>query len=140
MAEALGRHPGLFSPLFVSMVSAGESSGALEEVLTRIADILEKRVQLVGKVKAAMTYPTVMALVAVAVVVFLISYVVPGITRLFTEMNQELPWPTRFLISVSSFTQTYLAVAHRPAVRGGDRDRRAVEEPGGQGLDGPASS
>ncbi len=111
MAEALSRHPGLFSPLFVSMVSAGESSGALEEVLTRIADILEKRVQLVGKVKAAMTYPTVMALVAVAVVVFLISYVVPGITRLFTEMNQELPWPTRLLISISSFTQTYIAVA-----------------------------
>jgi len=55
MAEALGRHPGVFSPLFVSMVSAGESSGALEEVLARIADILEKRVQLVGKVKAAIT-------------------------------------------------------------------------------------
>ena len=110
MAEALGRHPGVFSPLFVSMVSAGESSGALEEVLARIADILEKRVQLVGKVKAAITYPTVMAVVAAAVVVFLISYVVPGITRLFTEMNQELPWPTRFLISVSSFSQAYIAV------------------------------
>ncbi|HSW02349.1 MAG TPA: type II secretion system F family protein [Sedimentisphaerales bacterium] len=110
MAEALGRHPGVFSPLFVSMVSAGESSGALEEVLARIADILEKRVQLVGKVKAAITYPTVMATVAAAVVVFLISYVVPGITRLFTQMNHALPWPTRFLISVSEFSQTYLMV------------------------------
>jgi general secretion pathway protein F len=110
MADALGRHPGVFSPLFVSMVSAGESSGALEEVLARIADILEKRVQLVGKVKAAITYPTVMATVAAAVVVFLIAYVVPGITRLFSEMNHELPWPTRFLISLSAFSQTYLAV------------------------------
>jgi general secretion pathway protein F len=110
MAEALGRHPGVFSPLFVSMVSAGESSGALEEVLARIADILEKRVQLVGKVKAAITYPTVMATVAAAVVVFLISYVVPGITRLFTQMNHALPWPTRFLISVSEFSRTYLMV------------------------------
>jgi len=110
MAEALARHPGVFSPLFVSMVSAGESSGALEEVLARIADILEKRVQLVGKVKAAITYPTAMATVAAAVVIFLISYVVPGITRLFTEMNQALPWPTRFLISVSSFSQAYIAV------------------------------
>ncbi len=110
LAEAMAEHPGVFSPLFVSMVSAGESSGALEEVLARIADILEKRVQLVGKVKAAITYPTVMALVAVGVVVFLISYVVPGITRLFTEMNQELPWPTRFLISVSNFAQAYVAV------------------------------
>jgi general secretion pathway protein F len=110
MAEALGRHPGVFSPLFVSMVSAGESSGALEEVLGRIADILEKRVQLVGKVKAAITYPAVMATVAAAVVVFLISYVVPGITRLFAEMNHALPWPTRFLISVSNFSQAYVMV------------------------------
>jgi len=100
----------VFSPLFVSMVSAGESSGALEEVLDRVADILEKRVQLVAKVKAAITYPTVMALVAAGVVIFLISYVVPGITRLFTEMKQELPWPTRLLISISSFTQAYVAV------------------------------
>jgi general secretion pathway protein F len=110
LAEALGRHPGLFSPLFVSMVAAGESSGALEEVLARVADILEKRVRLVGKVRAAITYPTVMATVAVAVVVFLIAYVVPGITRLFTEMNHELPWPTRFLIGISHFMQAYLAV------------------------------
>jgi len=110
LAESLGRHPGLFSPLFVSMVAAGESSGALEEVLARIADILEKRVRLVGKVKAAITYPMVMATVAVAVVVFLISYVVPGLTRLFTEMNHQLPWPTQFLIAASSFMQAYLAV------------------------------
>lgn len=108
MAEALARHPGVFSPLFVSMVSAGESSGALEEVLARIADILEKRVQLVGKVKAAITYPVVMATVAAGVVVFLISYVVPGITKLFTEMHHALPWPTRFLISVSEFSQAYI--------------------------------
>ncbi len=110
LADALRQHPGLFSPLFISMVSAGESTGALEEVLSRIADILEKRVQLVGRVKAAVTYPAAMALVAVAVVTFLISYVVPGITRLFIEMNQELPWPTRFLIAVSSFMQTYMIV------------------------------
>ncbi len=108
LADALRRHPGLFSPLFVSMVAAGESSGALEEVLSRVADILEKRVQLVGKVKAAMTYPTMMVAVAVAVVTFLISYVVPGITRLFVEMNQELPWPTKLLIATSDFTRTYM--------------------------------
>jgi general secretion pathway protein F len=110
LAEAMGRHPGVFSPLFVSMVSAGESSGALEEVLGRVADILEKRVQLVAKVKAAITYPTVMALVATGVVVFLIAYVVPGITRRVTEMKQELPWPTRLLISISSFTRAYVGV------------------------------
>jgi len=110
LAEALRRHPGLFSPLFVSMVSAGESSGALEEVLARVADILEKRVQLADKVKAAIAYPAMMTFVAVGVVIFLLSYVVPGITRLFVEMNRELPAPTRFLIAVSEFTRAYFVV------------------------------
>jgi len=110
LAQALRAHPGLFSPLYISMVQAGESSGALEEVLTRLAEILEKRVQLTDKVKAALAYPAMMAFVATGVVLFLIAYVVPGITRLFVEMNQELPWPTRLLIAASAFTRTYLVV------------------------------
>lgn len=110
LAQALHKHPGLFSPLFVSLVSAGESSGALEEVLARVADILEKRVQLVDKVKAAIAYPVMMVFVAAGVVVFLLSYVVPGITRLFVEMNRELPWPTKFLIATSDFTRAYFVV------------------------------
>jgi general secretion pathway protein F len=110
LAEALQKHPGLFSPLFVSMVGAGESSGALEEVLCRIADILEKRVQLADKVKAAIAYPAMMTLVAVGVVTFLLSYVVPGITKLLVEMNRPLPVPTKLLIAVSDFTRSYLVV------------------------------
>ena len=103
LAEAFGKHPGLFPPLFVSMVEAGETSGTLEPVLARLADILEKRVQLTGKVKSAVAYPVMMAAVATAVVMFLLSYVVPGITQVFTEMNQQLPWATKLLISVSDF-------------------------------------
>ena len=64
LAEALARYPELFSPLFVNMVAAGESSGTLEPVLGRLAEILENRVQLTGKVKAALAYPMMMALVA----------------------------------------------------------------------------
>jgi len=107
LAEALSRYPGLFSPLFINMVSAGEKSGALEEVLSRLADILERRVQLLGKIKSAIAYPAMMALVAAGVVVFLLSYVVPSITRLFVEMNQQLPLPTRLLMGVSNAVQTY---------------------------------
>lgn len=110
LAEALRRHPGLFSPLFISMVTAGESSGALEEVLARVADILEKRLQLTEKVKVAITYPVMMTFVAAGVVIFLLSYVVPGITKLFVEMNRQLPVPTRLLIAVSDFTRTYFVV------------------------------
>ncbi len=110
LAEALGKHPRLFSQLFVNMVAAGETSGTLEPVLARLADILEKRVQLTGKVKSAIAYPIMMAVVAVAVVMFLLSHVVPGITQIFTEMNQALPWPTNLLIAVSDFVSTNLVL------------------------------
>ncbi len=107
LAEALGRHPNLFSTLFVNMVAAGEASGALEAVLARLADILEKRVQLTGKVKAAIAYPVMMAAVAVAVVMFLLSYVVPSISELFVKMNQDLPLPTQILIGISGFARAH---------------------------------
>jgi general secretion pathway protein F len=110
LAQALQRHPHLFSPLFISMVSAGESSGALEEVLARVADILQQRAELTDKVKAALAYPALMAFVAAGVVTFLLSYVVPSLTKLFVEMNRPLPVPTRLLIAVSDLTRGYLVV------------------------------
>jgi len=110
LAEAFGRHPSLFSPLFTNMIAAGEASGTLEIVLGRLADILEKRVQLTGKVKSAVAYPVMMALVATGVVIFLLSFVVPSITELFVKMNQELPWPTRLLIGISGFVKTYIVL------------------------------
>jgi general secretion pathway protein F len=110
LADAFGRHPGLFSPLFVNMIAAGEASGTLEVVLARLADILEKRVQLAGKVKSAIAYPAMMAVVAAGVVMFLLSFVVPSITELFVKMNQELPWPTKMLIAVSSFMKTHIVL------------------------------
>ena len=108
LADALRKHPNAFSSLFVSMVAAGQASGALEEVLLRLAEMLEKRLHLAGKVKSAIAYPVMMSIVAVGVVVFLLSFVVPGLTEIFLEMNRTLPWPTRLLISISSFIKTYL--------------------------------
>lgn len=108
LADALSKHPNVFSSLFVNMVAAGETSGTLEEVLLRLAEILEKRVHLAAKVKSAVAYPLMMIVVAVAVVVFLMSVVVPSITAIFIEMNRPLPWPTRLLISISAFMKTYL--------------------------------
>jgi general secretion pathway protein F len=110
LADALGKHPNVFSNLFVNMVAAGETSGTLEEVLLRLAEILEKRVHLTAKVKSAVAYPLMMIVVAVGVVVFLMSVVVPSITTIFIEMNRALPWPTRFLISTSAFIKTYLVL------------------------------
>ncbi|MFC1739231.1 type II secretion system F family protein [Planctomycetota bacterium] len=108
LADALKKHPSVFSSLFVNMVAAGEMSGTLEDVLLRLAEMLEKRVNLAGKVKSAVAYPAMMIVVAVGVVFFLLSFVVPSITEIFLEMNRALPWPTRLLISTSTFIKTYL--------------------------------
>jgi general secretion pathway protein F len=108
LASALARHPDVFSNLFVNMVAAGEASGTLEEVLIRLAEMLEKRVHLAVKVRSAVAYPLMMIIVATAVVVFLLSFVVPSITQIFLEMNHTLPWPTRLLIGISAFIKTYL--------------------------------
>jgi general secretion pathway protein F len=110
LAEAFGKYPVFSSPLFVGMVAAGEKSGTLEEVLSRLADILDKRAELHAKVRSALAYPIMMAAVAVGVVMFLLSYVVPSITKLFAEMHQDLPWPTVALIAVSDFTEAHLGL------------------------------
>ncbi|MBN2457205.1 MAG: type II secretion system F family protein [Sedimentisphaerales bacterium] len=107
LADALAKHPDVFSNLFVNMVAAGEAGGALEETLLHLAEMMEKRLHLVAKVKLAVAYPLMMIVVAIGVVVFLLSFVVPTITGIFLEMNRTLPWPTRLLISASAFTKTY---------------------------------
>ncbi len=107
LADALKKHPSIFSSLFVNMVAAGEASGTLEEVLQRLTEMMEKRVHLADKVKSAIAYPAMMAVVAAGVVVFLLSFVVPSIMQIFIEMNRALPWPTRLLISTSAFIKTY---------------------------------
>jgi general secretion pathway protein F len=108
LSTAFARHPRVFTEVFVNMVAAGETSGTLEEILLRLAEMLEKRVNLANKVKAAVAYPLMMTIVAVGVVVFLLSFVVPSITQIFLEMQRGLPLPTRLLIWTSAFMKTYL--------------------------------
>lgn len=107
LATALSEHPRIFSELFVNMVRAGEAAGVLEAILLRMADMLQRRVSLLGKVKAALVYPAVLAVVGVGVIVFLLAYVVPSISKLFLEMNRALPWPTRSLIAASDVIRDY---------------------------------
>ena len=108
LADATRKYPNVFSSLFVNMVAAGEMGGTLEEVLMQLAQMLEKRVNLAAKVKSAIAYPVMMIIVAVCVVTFLLSFVVPSLTEIFLEMNRSLPWPTMMLISISSFMKSYL--------------------------------
>lgn len=108
LAAALERHPKVFSQLYVNMASAGEATGSLEKVLVRLADMSEKRINLANKVRGALAYPLFMLVVGAGVIMFLLSFVIPSIAKLFLEMNRELPWPTMALIKVSSFLQDYL--------------------------------
>ena len=106
-AAALAAAPGAFSPLYINMVRAGEASGSLDIVLERLADILEKQIDLNGRIKTALAYPTVMALAGVAVLFILLTYIVPTITGIFQEMDAVLPLPTRILIGISAALKQY---------------------------------
>jgi general secretion pathway protein F len=107
LAEALQAHPRVFSTIYVNMVRAGEESGTLETVLARLADYSEGQARLLRTVQAALTYPFLMVVVASAILIFLLAYVVPQVTRIFSETGQALPLATRVLIGASSFLADY---------------------------------
>ena len=107
LAKAMAEYPAVFSEVTVSMIRAGEATGTLESVLLRLAEIIERRTNLTNKVKSAMAYPLFMAIVGVSVIAFIFSYVIPSITKLFLEMNRQLPWPTVMLIKISDFIHDY---------------------------------
>jgi general secretion pathway protein F len=106
-ADALATSPDVFSPLYVNMIRAGETSGTLEIVLERLADIAEKQQSLIGRIKSAVTYPIFMAFIGVLVLFFLITFIVPSISAIFADMGQILPAPTRFLIQLSRMFQSF---------------------------------
>lgn len=107
IGDALSAHPKVFSGLYVNLVRAGESSGALDIVLERLADFTEAQAQLRGKLIGAMVYPLLMMLMAIGVTTFIFVVVVPRITKIFDSQGVELPLPTRILIGVSSFVLDY---------------------------------
>ena len=99
LAAALGKFPKVFSALFVNMVRAGELGGILDDVLNRLAGFLEKDFNLKKKVKSAMTYPTVILVMAVGIVIFLVTFILPTFVSMFQQMNMALPLPTKILIT-----------------------------------------
>src|SRR5215510_371670 len=101
-ADALQAHPRVFSSIYINMVRAGEESGTLETVLARLADYSEDQARLLRTVQSALTYPLLMVAVAGAILLFLLAYVVPQVTRIFSETGQQLPVVTRLLIGFSS--------------------------------------
>jgi general secretion pathway protein F len=97
-SQAISALPNTFSPLYVNMIQAGESSGTMELVLDRLAEMIENQVQAKQKIVSAMTYPIFMTIIGTGILLFLITYIVPTIAGLFADMKQVLPLPTRMLI------------------------------------------
>ena len=107
LTHSLSLHPKLFSNIYINMVRAGEASGSLDVVLERLAEFGEHQQALKSRFKAALVYPIFMAIIGTAVLFFLVSFVVPNITRVFTDMKQVLPLPTTILIWVSAFMRSF---------------------------------
>lgn len=106
-ASALEEHSDVFNPVYVNMVKAGESSGTLDLVLDRLAGIIESRHMLTTRLQTAMAYPILMSIIGTLILFLLMTYIVPNITSIFTDMNQTLPWPTRILIGASNFFRSF---------------------------------
>ncbi len=107
LADAMGKHPKIFTELFVNMVAAGEAGGILDTILLRLATFLEKNDALVRKIKGAMVYPAVIFSVAGAAVCILLIFVIPTFQVMFDSAGVPLPLPTRIVIGMSVFLQAY---------------------------------
>lgn len=110
LSEAMMKHPKIFPPLFYNMVKAGETGGVLDEVLLRVADLMEQDAQLKGRVKSAMMYPMVISILVVVVVIAMMVFVVPTFVDMFAGAGQQLPLPTRVLVAISNYTASIKGV------------------------------
>jgi len=107
LTASLEAFPRVFPPFYINMVKAGEASGTLNLVLERLADFSEGQQALLSKIRSALAYPLVMGLVGTLVIFLLMTFVVPRITEIFSDMKQTLPVITLILIGVSSFLKSF---------------------------------
>ncbi|WP_374467842.1 type II secretion system inner membrane protein GspF [Phenylobacterium sp.] len=107
LSDAMGRQGDAFPRLYRAMVAAGESSGALPEILERLADLLERDEQARSKLLVALVYPAALAVTALGVIAALITFVVPRVVEQFDSMGQRLPWLTRAIIFLSDFSRDW---------------------------------
>ena len=110
LADAMGKHDAVFNHLYVSMVRAGEASGALDQVLMRLADFTENQARLRAKIQSAMLYPFIMLGVGAVIMLILFVVVIPRITKIFEQVKAELPIQTKLLIFTADVLKNYYMV------------------------------
>lgn len=101
--DAFARYPEVFNRVYLALIAAGEASGTLDEALKRLADQQEKDANMISKIRGAMTYPAIVLVVIVAVVMFMMIAVVPQVESLYRDMNEPLPFLTLLMVGVSNF-------------------------------------
>ncbi len=107
LSDALAQHPRDFADIYRALVASGEQIGQLAGVLSRLADFVERRNALVQKVRLAFTYPAIVTVVAFAIVIFLLAYVVPQIVTVFANTKQQLPFLTVAMLAISDFVRAW---------------------------------
>ena len=132
LAAAIGKHPKVFSELFVNMVAAGEAGGILDTILLRLATFLEKNDALLRKIKGAMVYPSVIFSVAGMAIVILLIFVIPTFQTMFESAGIPLPLPTRIVIGMSAFLQAFWWAVLAGIIGGAFAIRAIYATPGGQ--------
>lgn len=129
LSVALAQHPKDFPDIYRALVSAGEHSGNLGLVLSRLADYIESRNALTSKIKLAFTYPAIVTVVAFAIVIFLLSYVVPQVVSVFANTKQKLPTLTIIMLWLSDFVRNWGWLAAIVLVALGVLTRNLLKQP-----------
>ncbi len=107
LSQAMAKHPKIFNDLFVSMVKSGETGGSLDDVLLRLAAVLENEVKLRGKIKSAMTYPIAVVALVILIMSAMLLFVVPQFATIYDSLGGSLPLPTQVLLTMSEVFQAY---------------------------------
>ncbi len=106
-SSVLVKYPKIFSPLYIAMVQAGESSGNLSDALVRISDHLKKQNAFLSRVRSALIYPILMSILGVLTIMFMFVFVMPRLVKMFSDIGQELPLPTQIILAISSGLQRW---------------------------------
>lgn len=128
-SDALSRHPRDFAEIYRALVASGEQIGQLARVLSRLADYIERSNALIAKVRLAFIYPAIVTVVAFAIVIFLLTYVVPQIVSVFANTKQKLPLLTVMMLAVSNFMRAYGIYLAIILIGAGFAWRRALRNP-----------
>ena len=133
-SEALASHPRWFPPFYVNMVRAGEVGGLLDEILKRLAELLEKQARLRDRVKSALMYPAFVMVAAVGILIVLMAFVVPTFLGMFSELGSALPLPTRILVGACHVMRAWWWVVLLGLLGCGVGIRLCLQTPAGRRL------